>query len=225
MINGKTVRLADGQQNVGLRRAPSSAWAAVVVVLLFSLACQSAPPPRPISEADAASNSSLTKARRERAERSIRQVRDLAIPKVDGGALKLDDLRGKVVVVDVWATWCGPCRKQAPRLAELSTRYRERGLEVVGLSLNNPKEHQAEVEEFIKQAGVNYTIAYADRRISDAFLRGTEDETGEAPIPQLFVFSRDGRLVEHFIGEDPARGLASLEKVINQQLSIPESPR
>src|SRR6185295_12787190 len=100
----------------------------------------------------------------------------------------------------------------------------ERGLEVVGLSLNDPKEQQAEVEQFIKQAGVNYTIAYADRRISDAFMRGTEDETGSPPIPQLFVFSRDGRLVEHFIGEDPERGLTQLEKVINQQLSS-EPPR
>jgi len=221
MINGKTARLAGGKQNIGWRRAPRSAWAAVVILLLLSLACQSAPPPRPVSEADAASNSSLTKAWRERADRSIRSVSDLTIAKVDGGALKLADLRGKVVVVDVWATWCGPCRKQAPRLAELSTRYREQGLEIIGLSLNNQKEQQAEVEEFIKQAGVNYTIAYADRRISDAFLRGTEDGTGEAPIPQLFVFSRDGRLVEHFRGEDPARGLAPLEKVINQQLSLP----
>lgn len=225
-MSNKTAPLAGGKErDDGWRRAPWQAWAAVVVVLLLSLACQTAPPPRPISEADTASNSPLTKARRERTERSIRLVSDLAIPKVGGGALKLTDLRGKVVVVDVWATWCGPCRHQAPRLAELSARYRERGLEVVGLSVNDPKKDQAEVAQFIKQASINYIIAYADSRISDAFMRGTEDETGAPPIPQLFVFARDGRLVEHFIGEDPARGLMQLEKVINQQLSLTESPR
>lgn len=225
-MTNKTEPLANGKErDNSWRCALWPAWAAVVAVVVFSLACQTAPPPRPISEAEAAGNSSLTKARRERTERSIRLVSDLAIQKVDGGALKLADLRGKVVVVDLWATWCGPCRNQAPHLAELSARYRERGLEVVGLSVNDPKKDQAEVAQFIKQASINYTIAYADSRISEAFMRGTEDETGAPPIPQLFVFARDGRLVEHFIGEDPTRGLTQLEKVINQQLSLTESPR
>ncbi len=226
-MNDKTVPLAGGkEQNAGWQRAPWPAWAVVMVALVFSLACETAPPPRLMSEAEmAAGNAPMAKARRERTDRSIRSISDLAIPKVDGGALKLADLRGKVVVVDLWATWCGPCRNQAPHLAELSARYRERGLEVVGLSVNDPKKDQAEVAQFIKQASINYTIAYADSRISDAFMRGTEDETGAPPIPQLFVFARDGRLVEHFIGEDPARGLTQLEKVINQQLSLTESPR
>jgi thiol-disulfide isomerase/thioredoxin len=222
MISSKAALQAGNQ-----KRRVGARWRLLIVVAvaLLSLACQSAPPPRPASATDAAGSMISTKARRERAERLIQLVSDLAMPKPDGTTFKLADLRGKVVLVDVWATWCGPCIKQMPQLAELNARYRERGLEVVGLSLNNPKEHQAEVEMFVKKTGVNYIIAYADRRISDAFLRGTEDETGAAPIPQLFLLSRDGRLVEHFIGDDPARGLAPLEKAINQQLSIAETPQ
>lgn len=202
----------------------SSAWQKLPILMtaaLLALACQTAPPPRLVSDANASGN----KLWRERTDRSIQMIKDWAITKVNGGALKIADLRGKVVVVDVWATWCGPCRKQAPQLAALNARYRERGLEIVGLSLNDPKEHQAEVEQFVKAAGINYTVAYADRRISEAFLRGTEDETGQAPIPQLFVLSRDGHLIEHFVGEDPTRGLTLLEKVVNQQLSGTESSR
>jgi thiol-disulfide isomerase/thioredoxin len=175
---------------------------------LLALACQTAPPPRPVST-----------------EHSIQSVSNQAMLKPDGGTFKLAEARGKVVVVDVWATWCGPCRQQAPKLAELNARYHDRGLEVIGLSLDDPKEHQAEVAQFMRSAGINYTIAYASRRVSDAFLHGTEDETGAPPIPQLFVLSRAGRLVEHFIGEDPARGLAPLEQVINQQLSLTAPPR
>src|ERR1043165_6699729 len=109
MMKGKTAGLARSQERYfSLRRASWRVWVAVAAVSLLALACPTAPPPRPISEADTARSSPLTKARGERTERLIRLVSDLMIPKVDGGALKLADLRGKVVVVDVWATFCPP---------------------------------------------------------------------------------------------------------------------
>lgn len=78
--------------------------------------------------------------------------------------------------------------------------------------------------KFIKDAGMDYTVGYAGKKVSDAFLSGTEDETGSAPIPQLFIFSRDGRLIEHLIGDNPEH-TARLEQVINQQLSSVASLR
>ena len=197
------------------RRGLWRAWLPVMGAALLSLACQSAGPPQPV--ADASRTSSET--RRRNTERTIKTASGLSIPKPDGGAFKLSDLHGKVVVVDFWATYCPPCVRQMPGLAELSKRYRDRGLEVVGLTLNERSDN-SEVEGFLKRFAVDYTIGYADRRLSSAFLNGTEDETGAPPIPQLFVLARDGRLVEHLIGEDPERGLARLEQVINQQLSL-----
>jgi peroxiredoxin len=149
-------------------------------------------------------------------EQAAKEVKDVPIAKLDGGTVKLADYHGKVLVLDFWATYCPPCVKQAPQLAALNERYRDRGLAVVGLT-SDPKEDQQKVEEFIKKAGINYTIGYDNSWLSGAFLKGTEDDSGSPPIPQLFVLTRDGRVVEHLIGEQPGR-MQYLEKVVNEQL-------
>jgi thiol-disulfide isomerase/thioredoxin len=189
-------------------RSSFGAMAAVLIGLL-SLACNSAPPPRPVT-----SENMRPKAN----ERAIESVRYSSIPKPDGNAFKLADFDGKVLIVDLWATWCGPCREQAPQLAELSSRYRDQGLEVVGLSLDE-RSNQAGVADFIKTVGINYTVGYASNRVSGAFLTGTEDETGEAPIPQLFIFGRDGKLVEHLIGYRREHGIEYLKQIVTKQLA------
>jgi hypothetical protein len=73
--------------------------------------------------------------------------------------------------------------------------------------------------KFLKDAGADYTVGYDNRWLSSAFLKGTENEDGTTPIPQLFVISRDGRVVEHMVGESPQRGIEYLEQVVSQQLS------
>jgi peroxiredoxin len=104
-------------------------------------------------------------------------------------------------------------------LAELNKRYHDKGLAVIGLSLDDPKQDQKLVKDFIKQASINYTIAYPSRIVTDAFLKGTEDDTGQPPIPQLFIFGKNGKVVEHLIGERPGQGLEYLEQIVTQQLS------
>ena len=188
-------------------------------VALASLACNTAAPPRPVGDLGtvrAAGGGSRSAAVNERA---IEGVRRLAMSKPDGTSFKLADFDGKIVIVDFWATYCPPCRKQAPELAELWQRYHDKGVEVVGMSLDDVKD-QTEVLDFIKQAGMNYTVGYADDRLSAAFLSGTEDETGQPPIPQLFIFGKDGRLIEHVIGYDQNHDmLPLLERIVTEQLA------
>lgn len=193
----------------------------------FVAACDSAPPPKAVSEvvpAAAANTVSSKRVAKSKApgvvlkEGTLQAINNLEVEQTDGKKFKFAGLQGKVILVDVWATWCGPCREQTPQLAALQQKYRERGLAVVGLSLDE-KSDQKLVLDFMKQAGVNYPIVYASEKMSGAFLDGTEDETGSAPIPQLFVISKEGRVVEHLIGSDPRHSIARLEEVITKELN------
>jgi thiol-disulfide isomerase/thioredoxin len=187
----------------------------ILAVSAGSFACNNAAPPRPI-EAQSGPASASRPIPTPDAE-AITSAMNVAIEKLDGKTFKLADFRGKVVVLDFWATYCPPCVKQMPQLADLSKRYRAKGVEVIGLT-SDEKADQSKVSEFLQKAGADYTIGYDNRWLSSAFLKGTEDETGSPPIPQLFVLSREGRVVEHLIGDSPQRGISYLEEVVNQQL-------
>jgi thiol-disulfide isomerase/thioredoxin len=209
---------------INRRAARMSAFFALLIAVSLSLACDHAPPPQPVSDAPAAgagaANARPAAARKAIVnERGLSAVESVTIPQPKGEKFKLADLRGKVVVVDFWATWCPPCREQAPLLADLNKRYRERGLAVVGLTSDEPADED-KVLRFVKQAGMNYAVGYADNSLSASFLAGTEDETGLPPIPQVFVVARDGRLVEHLVGGGDANH-ARLEEVVAAQLNVP----
>jgi thiol-disulfide isomerase/thioredoxin len=185
----------------------------------FTAACDSAAPPRAIGDsANPASAQREQKPVPARDPQAIESASNVQITKLDGGTFKLSDFRGKVLVVDFWATYCPPCVRQVPKLAELSRKYRDKGLEVIGLTGDDTSD-QKKVVEFLKKAGADYTVGYENQWLSSAFLKGTEDETGQNPIPQLFVISREGRVVDHVIGEDPQRGIQDVEQSVIQQLS------
>ena len=98
-------------------------------------------------------------------------------------ATKLEDLKGKVVLIDVWATWCGPCRETMPMIQELYTQYRSKGLEVVAVSA----ETAPTVEKFVKENPYTYPV-YLD--MDDSF----RNKFPTPAIPWAFVIDRNGNI-------------------------------
>jgi thiol-disulfide isomerase/thioredoxin len=135
---------------------------------------------------------------------------------LDGSSKRLADYRGKVVIVDLWATWCGPCRQEIPHLIELANTYRDKGVEVVGLTNENPETDATVVKAFSQQYKINYPIGWADPTMAMSLMR----INGRGGIPQTFVIGKDGKVKGKFIGFHPAISppqiKAALEQAINE---------
>ncbi|MBA2703607.1 MAG: TlpA family protein disulfide reductase [Blastocatellia bacterium] len=124
---------------------------------------------------------------------------------------RLLDYRGKVLVLDFYATWCEPCRQSIPRLNGLQEQYGPERVQVVGLNVGGPDD-RIKVPEFAQELNIRYPLGFPDKVLTDFFL--SDDQT----IPQTFVFARDGALAKRFVGYDATTG-ADLETVIQTELS------
>jgi thiol-disulfide isomerase/thioredoxin len=129
----------------------------------------------------------------------------------DGSRAKLGDFQGRVLVLDFYATWCGPCRQSIPRLIALQKSYGPKGLQIVGQNVGGPDD-RIKVADFARDLSIQYPLGFPDKAVTDLFFSG--DQT----IPQTFVFGRDGQLVKRFIGYEEATG-AELDKVIGEAVN------
>lgn len=110
---------------------------------------------------------------------------------LDGKTVSSDDFKGKVVILDFWATWCGPCRVEIPGLIALQAKYRNQDLVVIGISLDDGGVDT--VKPFVKKMRFNYPVALADDKVQRAF-------GGIDALPLTFVIDRQGRIVTKHLG-------------------------
>lgn len=126
----------------------------------------------------------------------IRFVRDpdpaptFQLKDVEGKELKLEAFRGKVVLLNFWATWCGPCRAEIPSLVELQKRYKD-GLQVIGLAVD--EENEGYVRSFAGTQGINYPVAMGTPDVRIAY-------GGVGALPTVFVIDTEGRIVQKHVG-------------------------
>lgn len=144
-------------------------------------------------------------------------LRDITLQTLDGGSLKLSDFADKVVVLNIWATWCGPCRLEMPELVKMSNEYQARGLVVLGLATTyNEHNDQAHVKEYIQSQNIPYRIIWDDGTLAAPLVQAVQ---ARSVIPQSFIISRDGRIVKHFQGYDRVRTPGYMRKAIEEALN------
>jgi thiol-disulfide isomerase/thioredoxin len=137
---------------------------------------------------------------------------DFALSTTDGKTLRLSELRGHAVVLNFWATTCGPCKVEMPWFAELQKQYGPQGLQILGMDINDDAPVQ-DVTSFAKDMGVDYPILVAKR--SDQVIIGN-DYGGIAFLPETFYIGRDGKVAEKTIG---LKSRSAIEESIQNALA------
>jgi cytochrome c biogenesis protein CcmG/thiol:disulfide interchange protein DsbE len=142
-------------------------------------------------------------------------VSDAELRALNGAPIKLSNYSGKVLLVNLWATWCGPCRLETPELVKLNKEFRSQGLEVIGLSTENPDDSVEQVREFVQNYKVDYRVGWSGAQVAGALMQGRD------AIPQSFVISRTGRIVKRFVGFNaiatPDQIRAAIQEALNDK--------
>jgi peroxiredoxin len=116
---------------------------------------------------------------------------DFSLPTVDGKQVKLSDLRGKAVLLNFWATWCGPCKVEIPWFTELQQQYGSQGLVVIGVSMDDdPKK---DVPKFAQDNKIGYPILVGNEKVADQY-------GGVEGLPVTFYIDRSGKIVKKVMG-------------------------
>ena len=136
----------------------------------------------------------------EPAESNASVAPDFALDDVEGRIYRLSDFRGDVVILNFFATWCAPCRKEVPDLVRLHQAFAGEGLQIIGVSLD--EDGDTVLKPFIKQYGITYQIVLATEKT-------IFDYGGMQAIPSTFLIDHRGSINEHFVGLAPGYQLES----------------
>jgi peroxiredoxin len=137
---------------------------------------------------------------------------DFSLESLDGKTMRLSDFRGKAVLLNFWATWCGPCKIEMPWFVDLQNQYGAQGLQIVGVAMDDASKE--DIAKFAKDMGVNYPVLIGKEAVGNAY-------GGVPALPETFLIARDGKIMDKIIG---LRGKAEIEDAIKQALKTQAAP-
>jgi cytochrome c biogenesis protein CcmG/thiol:disulfide interchange protein DsbE len=124
---------------------------------------------------------------------SLQQAALFSLQSTDGALINLSDYKGKIVILDFWATWCPPCRRGIPDLIELKNEYGDK-IEIIGISVDT--DSKSEVVPFMKEYGINYPVVYGNMSVYQQY-------GGIRSIPTQFILNKEGKIFKKYIGLVP----------------------
>lgn len=139
-------------------------------------------------------------------------LRERQIKALDSGSFRFADFQGKVVVINLWASWCGPCRREVPEYEKVRKAYAGREVEFIGLTTEDPRTSSGRVKEFLRGVSFGFRLGWADRETARTLMNG------RSGIPQTLVIDADGRIVNHWSGYSPGHSGDRLKQTIDQAL-------
>ena len=139
-------------------------------------------------------------------------LRAREIRKLDGGSFRFADFPGKVVVINLWASWCGPCRSEIPEYEKVRKAYAGRNVEFIGLTTEDPRTSSERVNRFLRGVSFGFRLGWADRETARTLMNG------RGAIPQTLVVDADGRVVHHWTGYSPGSSGDNLKRTIELAL-------
>jgi cytochrome c biogenesis protein CcmG/thiol:disulfide interchange protein DsbE len=134
---------------------------------------------------------------------------DFALKDVNGNVVHLSDLKGKVVLLDFWATWCGPCNVEIPWFTDFQRKYKDRGFEVLGVAEDD--DGWKAVTPFATEKKINYRLVLGNDQTGDLY-------GGIEALPTTFIIDRDGRIASVHLG---LSGKKEFEDAIEKLLDAP----
>jgi thiol-disulfide isomerase/thioredoxin len=144
-----------------------------------------------------------------------RPAPDFTLQALDGKTMRLSDWRGKAVLLNFWATWCGPCKIETPWLVELQNQYGSQGLQIVGVAMDDSGKD--EIARFAKEMGMNYPVLLGKEAVGDAY--------GGVPyLPETFFIGRDGKIVAKIMGIDSRSAIEEgIKKALNTRAAVADA--
>jgi thiol-disulfide isomerase/thioredoxin len=136
---------------------------------------------------------------------------------LDGTKFKVADKKGKVLLVNLWGTWCGPCREEMPHLVEMQNKYAAQGLEIIGLNIGDGSgtpESTEQINAFVEKMKLNYTIARSQNVSTVEFYKITKQQV----VPQTLLVDKEGHLRGMFIGGG-ARVINLMKETLDKTMS------